>query len=111
MKATTIITAKIKPDIYRLIEQGRKHYEIRSEGFHQACAIRYVNAETGEVLGVYWLGPEGEFDRTHDPSIQSMAGVDDDTFHRLFPRTEDCLYVARIRSRTSLGDIFPEVEA
>lgn len=110
MKAITIITARIEPGIYRLIEQGRKRYEVRDESFQHADAIRYMDAETGELLGVYWLGPEGEFDRTHDPITQSMAGVDDDTFHRLFPRTEDCLYVARIRSCTSLNDIFPEGE-
>ena len=121
MKTMTIITAKIKPSIYKLIEQGRKLYEIRDEGFHQADAIRYVDAETGKVLGVYWLGPEDDFDRTHDPLMQSMAGVDDSTFCRLFPKTEerfgilikgvDRLHVAPIRSRTSLDAIFPEEAA
>lgn len=121
MKTTTIITAKIKPDIYRLIKQGRKRYEVRDESFHRADAIRYVDAETGKVLGVYRLGPEDDFDRTHDPLIQSMAGVDDSTFRRLFPKTEerfgilikgvDRLHVAPIRSRTSLDAIFPEEEA
>lgn len=120
MKTTTIITAKIKPDIFRLIEQGRKRYEVRDESFHQADAIRYVDAETGKVLGVYRLGPEDDFDRTHDPLVQSLSGVDDDTFHRLFPKTVDFgilikgvdrLHVAPIRSRISLDAIFPEEEA
>lgn len=120
MRAMTIITAKIKPNIYKLIEQGRKRYEIRDEGFHQADAIRYVDAETGKVLGVYQLGPDDDFDRTHDQFIQSLSGVDDDTFHRLFPKTVDFgilikgvdrLHVAPIRSRISLDDIFPEEAA
>lgn len=121
MRATTIITAKIEPSIYKLIEQGKKHYEVRDESFHQAKAIQYVDAETGKVLGMYWLGPEDDFDRTHDPFIQSLSGVDDRTFHRLFPKTEerfgiltkgvDRLHVAPIRSRTSLNDIFPEEES
>lgn len=121
MRAMTIITAKIRPNIYKLIEQGRKRYEIRDEGFHQADAIRYVDAETGKVLGVYWLGPEDDFDRTHDPLMQSLSGVDDRTFRRLFPKTEerfgilakgvDRLYVAPIRSHTSLDEIFPKEEA
>lgn len=45
------------------------------------------------------------------PFTQNLSGVDGDTFRRLFPKTAARLYVARIRSRTSLVDIFPEVEA
>ena len=111
MRATTIITAKIEPGIYKLIEQGSKHYEVRDESFHQAKAIRYVDAETGEMLGLHWLGPEDDFGRTHDPLIQSLSGVDDRTFHRLFPETVDRLYVAPIWSHTSLDELFPEVAA
>lgn len=106
----TIATARIEPGIYRLIEQGRKRYEVRDESFRQADAIRYVDAQTGKVLGVYWLGPEDDFDRTHDPITQNLSGVDGGTFRRLFPKTAARLYIARIRSRTSLVDIFPEVE-
>lgn len=110
MNTVTIATARIEPGIYRLIEQGRKRYEVRDESFRQADAIRYVDAQTGKVLGVYWLGPEDDFDRTHDPITQNLSGVDGGTFRRLFPKTAARLYIARIRSRTSLVDIFPEVE-
>lgn len=110
MNTVTVVTARIEPGIYKLIEQGRKHYEVRDGSFQHAEAIRYVDAETGKVLGVYWLGPEDDFDRTHDPLVQNLSGVDGDTFHRLFPKMAARLYIARIRSRTSLVDIFPEVE-
>lgn len=40
MIITRIVTAKIEPGIYRLIEQGRKHYELRDKDFGRASAIR-----------------------------------------------------------------------
>lgn len=111
MKTTTIITAKIEPDIYKMIDEGRKNYEVRDESFQNADVIRYVDNTNGKVLGMYWLGPESVFDYSPDQFMLSLFGIDDDRFHRLFPKTGINLHTARICSRTSLTDIFPEVEA
>ncbi|GAA6124206.1 hypothetical protein BPY_23140 [Bifidobacterium psychraerophilum] len=53
MNMTRIITAKIQPDIYTLIEDGVKHFEVRNESFEGADIIHYVSSETGETLGFY----------------------------------------------------------
>jgi hypothetical protein len=53
MRMTRIITAKIQPDIFKLIESGVKRFEVRSEDFNNASIIRYRSSETGETLGYY----------------------------------------------------------
>lgn len=113
MKTTTIATAKIKSDRFELIKNGIKHYEVQDESFHGATAIRYVDSETGKVLGVYWLGPEDVFDRTHDQLLQTMTVLNSTIFYKLFPKDEgrfgistvDHLYVAPILCHTDLDSV------
>ncbi|KFF31664.1 hypothetical protein [Bifidobacterium bombi] len=54
MKQLTIVTAKIEPGIYRRIEQGTKHYEVRTEPIN-GDVIRYIDAQTGSTLGNWKL--------------------------------------------------------
>ena len=119
MKATTIITAKIRPDIYQLIKQGNKQYEVRDESFQGAETIRYIRADDSKLLGIYRLGPEDALDRTHDNLLQALAGVSLEMFDGLFPRTETkfcitcngvkTLYVAHIgKHLESVEDLFRE---
>lgn len=115
MKTTTIITAKIDSDIYKMIDEGQKLYEVRGESFQNANIIRYVDDINGEVLGMYVIGPEDVFDRTHDQFIKKISGVNDRTFRDLFPKPGEgpdsdkkayCLYVVPILCKISMDDIF-----
>lgn len=110
MKTTTIVTAEIEPAIFELIESGVKQYELRKESFKVADAIRYVDSETGKVLGVFWLGPEDVISRVHDQVLMTIAAVDARTFYRLYPRNSEpagsqYLYVVPILERTTLDDV------
>lgn len=108
MGITTIVTMEIEPAVFELIESGVKQYELRSESFKVADAIRYVDSETGKVLGMFWLGPEDVISRVHDQVLMTIAAVDAETFYRLYPRDSSepagnqHLYVAPILERTTL---------
>lgn len=115
MKFTRIITAKIEPDIYQLIEQGKKHYEIRDEDFDHADAIRYVSSADGRLLGMYALG----LARTHlrdestDQWLIEASGLGRAQFDKLFGQRQfkqiQFLYSAEIgRKLDNLDDLFKE---
>jgi hypothetical protein len=53
MRLTSIITAKIKPGIYRKIESGEKTLEVRDDDYGFAEAIRYVSSIDGHYMGTY----------------------------------------------------------
>jgi hypothetical protein len=99
MKTTTIITAKIHPNIYELIRTGEKRYEVRDESFRQAHFIRYIDSRTGKQLGVFAIGMETAYGRGDDETLKLLAKVNDDTFDELFPPKAVVLYAAPIRSR------------
>jgi hypothetical protein len=128
MKPVTVITAKIRPDIYDMIVRGRKRFEVRSESFRDADFIRYVDPESGLEFpnpefqaaraSIYRLGPEHDFDRSCDDFVQSLAALSAAEFHELFPLPllsimdtgrMSTLYAAPIGERIStLPQIFQE---
>ena len=111
MRLTRIITAKIKPRIYELIVAGVKRFEVRDESFHHADYIRFLSADSGDLLGVYELGAELRFDRTEpdvNGFIRSLSGISAEKFDDMFPFSEPFrgmkigaryLYVAGIGAR------------
>jgi hypothetical protein len=87
MKTTTIITAKIKPGIYQMIESGEKTLEVRDDKYQGADAIRYVSSVDGRYLGTYRIDDTTSLpmDRQIDREIaRSAACVSKDTFDNLF---------------------------
>lgn len=89
MKFTNVVTAKIKPNIYTLIERGVKQWEVRDESFQNADVIRYVDAESGSVLGSYRLGEKFALPREWDSITRYLAEVDWSTFYELFAPADD----------------------
>jgi hypothetical protein len=85
MRWTTIVTAKIRPEIYDRIENGKKNWEIRDEPFGNAKAIRYIDSETGKLLGYCEISWTCYLARTYDPLLIDLAQVDSQTFYDLFP--------------------------
>jgi hypothetical protein len=101
MRHLHIVTAKIKPSIYALIQDGSKHYEIRNESFQGAQAICYVSADSGRTLGIHMLGPELTLGRdTDDLALQQLSGLDRRSYLSMFPKalipTQPVLYAAGI---------------
>lgn len=101
MKSITIATAKIKPEIYQLIENGEKHYEARSESFENADVIRYVSSKTGRQLGCWTLaGSEFVFnsaDKANEGVIAELARISDYDVQNMFGGMN--VYVRRIGDR------------
>lgn len=87
MKTTTIITAKIYPEIYQRIVSGQKRYEVRAEPFDGANVIHYVDTGTGKTLGYWTLGVQHWFSRADDSFVFTLAGVSEKEFYKLFPIT------------------------
>jgi hypothetical protein len=89
MLRTVVITAKIRRDVFNRIKNGEKKFELRDESFEDGDVIKYVAADTGIVLGEYWLGNRGTFQLSGDDAdYQALAvigGVDEDTVRELFP--------------------------
>ncbi len=79
MKFMKIVTAKIRPDIFTLIESGRKRFEVRSDDFNDASIIRYVSSETGKTLGYYEInGRQSGIYTTSVPLLALIAGVSEE---------------------------------
>ncbi|RHC89859.1 hypothetical protein [Bifidobacterium pseudocatenulatum] len=112
MKSTTIVTAKLCDDLWALILAGRKRYEVRDESFHDAQAIRYVSATTGNELGMFLLGEQFSLGRDQDSRLVELASVSPDRFHRLFPAESEGgparLWVARLIGPTNVDELFGE---
>ncbi|MCI1212083.1 MAG: hypothetical protein LKF93_09625 [Bifidobacterium tibiigranuli] len=129
MKTTTIITAKIRPDIYDMVLRGQKRFEVRSESFCDAHFIRYVDPEDGREFpdpvcpsrrsSIYRLGPEYDFDRSSDGFVQALSGLSEAAFAEMFPNpghffaaytgSINTLYASPIGARIStLPQIFEE---
>jgi hypothetical protein len=88
MRLTRIITAKVKPGIYRLIESGEKTLEVRDDSYQGADAIRYVNCVNGRYLGTYRIDAVSSLpmDCQIDREIaMNAARVGRQEFDRLFP--------------------------
>jgi hypothetical protein len=88
MKQSRIMTVKIRPDIYTLIEQGKKVWEVRDEDFMLSTVLRYVDSETGVELGFWGVDAYAHFERNMDLVTRYLAGVDKKTFYDLFPKRE-----------------------
>lgn len=85
MKITTIITAKIQPDIWKLIIEGKKRFELRTESFQNADFIRYVSSEDGTPLSLHRIGRETTIPADNRDMLAALAGVDAAKVDELFP--------------------------
>lgn len=108
MRTTRIVTAKIEPDIYKLILDGSKTHEVRDEPF-DADIIRYVSSEDGSLLGVHRLWNEERVPRLKhtEHALCELAGITYDKFIDLFhagPERARNLYVADIGRRHDTVD-------
>lgn len=65
--------AKILEHYAELIDQGIKHYEVRSESLDGIDAIHLVSAETGEDLATYEVLRTLRFTRDEDSKVMSLA--------------------------------------
>lgn len=129
MKMMAIAVAKIRPEIYELIESGVKKFEVRGgEGFDWpsddfgidddvALGIDYIDAETSEELGLFRAGivnhnngyavrvlENGALDDTGELCLKRSA-VGERMFRDLFglhhPGDMTFLYVAQILNKVS----------
>lgn len=113
MKLTSIITAKIEPEIYKKILTWTKRFEVRDESFQNADFIRYVNAnsENGaeEVFGIYRIKGEIFLPSNARSIAQEISAVDEETFDRLFPTEDYVFYVAELGEPiTELSELFTD---
>jgi hypothetical protein len=131
MKRVLVVVAKIRPEIYGLIESGRKRFEVRLDDFghetdvdYLACgAIVYVDASTGEELGVWevddtgdWLccgTDEGNCLDANALEMLDRSAVGEEVFRELFhldkPAVVVVLNSVRLKRRiTSLAQITEE---
>ena len=130
MKYAQLVIAKIRPEIYQLIEEGKKTWEVRDDSFSteddtfdpNPIAIQYVDLH-GKALGLWQADPDGSADFCKvgkDGTLNSGAkrmlaysGVDENTFRHLF-NLEDItvLYGVRLmRKLNSPADITDEEES
>ena len=109
MKKTTIITAKILAHYAELIEQGVKHYEVRSEPLDGADAILLVSSETGKSLGMYEVRKTQCLTRDEDDRAMGLAKTTPEEFFSLFPKPcdggPDRLWIAELGNRTTLDSL------
>lgn len=101
MKFVKIVKAKIRPDIFDLIESGRKRFEVRSDDFDDASVIHYVSAETGETLGYYEIhARQSALHTTSIPLLALIAGVSEKDIADLgLPNPLNIVYIAEIGDR------------
>lgn len=85
MKTTTIVTAKIQPDMWKLITEGVKRFELRTESFQNAGFIRYVSSEDGTPLSFHHIGKETTVPADNRDMLAALAGVDAAKVDELFP--------------------------
>jgi hypothetical protein len=129
MKMVTIAVAKIRPEIYELIESGVKRFEVRGgQGFDwpsddfgidtdAILGIDYVDSETGEELGLwramlvndndYYFAAtlkNGELNDSAELCLKRSA-VDEETFRELFglhnAGDQAFLYIAQILDKVN----------
>jgi hypothetical protein len=109
MRTTTIITAKIRPDIYELIRAGEKQFEVRTESFQKADYIRYT-ALDGTTLGIH---PIYSTSSIIDPStgiIARIASISPHDAHNLKLTSENRLFIALIGPATDMFTANPTAE-
>lgn len=109
MKRTVIITAKMRDEYYRLIEEGIKQYEVRSESFSDAQIIHYVSATSGRSLGMYTLVDTFPLPRQNEQQLRKYAAIPSSDFDAIFP-LPDCggapvLWVARLGAKIQLSTV------
>ncbi|KXS23682.1 MAG: hypothetical protein AYW82_03685 [Bifidobacterium dentium] len=109
MRRTVIITVKIRDSFYRLIENGLKQYEVRTEPFGDAQAIVFVDAETGARLGIRRILGTKRYGRGEDEQVLGLSGIGQSDFRKLFPSKRDggpaFLWVARLGRSVSPDDL------
>ena len=112
MKRTVIVTVKIRPDFYQLIENGTKKYEVRTESFGDAQAIVFLDAATGRRLGMRRVLGSRQYHREDDERVLELSGISRQDFRDLFPPETNggspSLWVARLGQPTGLDDLFEE---
>lgn len=112
MRKTTIITAKMREEYYRLVLKGQKRCEVRDESLEGVQAIRYVSADDGHELGIYRIGRIVCMDRKHDEELITMAGIRPSDFYSLFPGEREGgpsrLWAAELLGRTTLERLVTE---
>ncbi|MEK0226342.1 hypothetical protein [Bifidobacterium mongoliense] len=109
MRTTVVISARLRDEYAELIRTGKKHYEIRTEPFGEAQAIRFVSAHDGSELGIYRIKGSYPKDRRDEKQLIDMAAIGDEAFHKLFPPVEEggpsTLWVAEIGARTTIEEL------
>ncbi|OZG59891.1 hypothetical protein BLEM_2066 [Bifidobacterium lemurum] len=112
MQRTTILTAKMRDEFARLVHDGKKRYEVRTEPLDGAQAIRYVSALDGRELGMYRIGKAFRRNRDDDDALISLAAISPDDFHALFPRPEEggpsVLWIAEILGPTTIEQLMED---
>jgi hypothetical protein len=97
----------MRDEYAELVRMGRKRYEVRSEPFGDAQAIRYVSAESGRELGVYRLGRIFSVDQGDKERLIRYAGIPGGEFDQLFPSRRgngpERLWVAEIGAPTTVA--------
>ncbi|MFD0705611.1 hypothetical protein ACFQY8_07635 [Alloscardovia venturai] len=111
MKITTVISAKIRDDIYQSIRNGKKQFEVRTEPFGSAGVIRYVSASTGKQLGFWQIKESLSVPISDRSTIQKYAAVPREIVDELFPMTSGtCVYVARLGHEVTVNSLFERGE-
>ena len=127
MKHAQLVFAKIRPEIYKLIESGEKTWEVRDDSFTteddtlapSPTVIQYVDLH-GKALGL-WQTDTSEISefckRGKDGTLNSGAkrmlaysGVDETTFRNLFNLEHTLVLhgVRLVRKLNSLTDLTDE---
>lgn len=112
MRKTTIITAKMRDEYFRLIVEGKKHCEVRDESLEDVQAIRYISATDGHELGIYKTGRIVSMNRSRDDELITLAGILPSDFYSLFPKESHGgpprLWAAELLERTTLEELVRE---
>lgn len=129
MKYAQLVIAKIRPEIYQLIEEGEKTWEVRDDSFTteddtldpSPTVIQYVDLH-GKALGLWQTDPseitefcKREKDGTLNSGAKNMlaySGVDETTFRHLFDLEHTLVLhgVRLVRKLNSLTDLTDEEE-
>ena len=129
MKHAQLVIAKIRPEIYQLIESGKKTWEVRDDSFTteddtptpSPTVIQYVDLH-GKALGLWQIDPieitdfcKMEKDGTLNSGAKRMliySGVDETTFRNLFDLEHTLVLhgVWLARKLNSLTDLTDEKE-
>ena len=130
MKHVQLVIAKIRPEIYQLIEEGKKTWEVRDDSFTteddtldpSPIVIQYVDLH-GKALGLWQADPDGRADFCKvgkDGKLNSGAkrmlaysSVGETTFRHLFNLEHTLVLhgVRLMRKLNSPADITDEEES